>query len=204
MEDRKLEPIVDGKEVEKSKLEKALGLFLAEDISTISGSIKDDYIKPRLKSFGKSIVRIGKEFLVSSLIGCIEMLILGKTSRLDTNVEVKKTNYLRFYDSLPSPSSAYISSQTSATAQAEKDPTTGVKIIQIQNFGKAEEVREALREIIATYSSKTATVADYYQLVGIEPSKTDFSWGWTDLSKAQIVRCKDGWVIEFPRPKPVA
>ena len=64
---------------------------------------------------------------------------------------------------------------------------------------EAEEVLEKLRNILTDYGS--VTVADYKELIGITSTFTENNLGWTDLSKAEIIRSFDGWTVALPTPK---
>ena len=196
------ESLTEGKVVEKSKFEKALGLFLAEDANYISESIMDDFIKPRIKQFSKASIWRFREFVADSLVSCIQMVILGKASKRSDYYTSGgyysggeytsgggRVNYVTYYDGKP---------QIATTSQPDKDQT-GIKLVCISSYGKAEEVLDVLQGFIKRY--KHTTVADFYQLVDLTPSRTDYSIGWTDLSSAKIVRYKtDGYIIEFPKP----
>ena len=43
------------------------------------------------------------------------------------------------------------------------------------------------------------TVAALYDLVGVSGNYTDNKYGWTDISNAEIVRVKDGYMIKLPK-----
>lgn len=66
---------------------------------------------------------------------------------------------------------------------------------------EAQEVLKRMFDIIETYD--TATVSDLYELVGITPSYTDSHWGWTELPGADIVRVRDGYLLDLPKPQSV-
>ena len=63
----------------------------------------------------------------------------------------------------------------------------------------AELVLSEMCEIIDTYDF--CKVADFYSLVGeTERDFTDHGYGWDHLGGAEIVRGRDGWIIDLPRP----
>lgn len=188
--------LAGGKPVEKTKFEKAVGLFLAEDASMVSDSIMDDFIKPRLKEFGKESILKVKEFVADSLIGCIQMIIFGKTSKKNGTYYTSggsHVNYVTYYDGQPVNSTNYISTKQPV------GETYGLTLYSIESYGKAVEVLEELRAIIRRY--KHASVADYYQLLSIAPSKTDWNFGWFDLEGVAVTPYRDGrYILNLPKP----
>jgi hypothetical protein len=67
--------------------------------------------------------------------------------------------------------------------------------------GEADDVLTTLIEAIDNYD--VATVADFYQAVGIAPSSTDNNYGWTHLGSAGVEPTRDGYIINLPRPRPI-
>ena len=55
--------------------------------------------------------------------------------------------------------------------------------------------------LIERYQS--ATVADLYELVGVQGSYTDDKWGWVDIRGAGITRVRNGYLLDLPRPQPL-
>lgn len=62
--------------------------------------------------------------------------------------------------------------------------------------GEAEEAIERLSDLIDMY--KVATVANFYDLVGVSSSFTDHKWGWDNLREARVVRTRDGYLLDMP------
>ena len=64
------------------------------------------------------------------------------------------------------------------------------------NRKDAEVTLNRLVNHISEYGS--ASIADYYELVAIEPEYSDHSFGWTDLIKARIEVRDEGYTIVLP------
>ena len=65
---------------------------------------------------------------------------------------------------------------------------------------EAENTLLKLREILKVYS--TVRVSDLYGLLKMEGGQESAHMGWTDLSKAQVVKGVDGnWKLKLPTPK---
>ena len=64
------------------------------------------------------------------------------------------------------------------------------------NRKDAEVTLNRLVNHISEYGS--ASIADYYELVAIEPEYSDHSFGWTDLVQARIEVRDEGYTIVLP------
>ena len=73
--------------------------------------------------------------------------------------------------------------------------------ILIPSYGKAEEILEALLDLIDKY--QVARVSDFYDAVGFESSHADRKYGWDDLSRATIRPIHGGFFLDLPRPMPL-
>lgn len=62
---------------------------------------------------------------------------------------------------------------------------------------EATDVLDALCEIVEEYGS--ATLSDYYDLIGVDAEFTDESVGWSDLRQARVRAERGGFTIMFPR-----
>lgn len=72
--------------------------------------------------------------------------------------------------------------------------------IVLNTRSEAEEVIERLFDLTSKYEA--ATVADLYELVGLEASHTDNKWGWTDLRGAHASRVRSGgYLLDLPDPE---
>jgi len=72
--------------------------------------------------------------------------------------------------------------------------------IVLSSRSEAEEVIDRLFDLISRY--ETATLADLYELTGLEPSHTDNKWGWTDLHGACATRIRTGgYLLDLPEPE---
>lgn len=66
---------------------------------------------------------------------------------------------------------------------------------------EAQAIREGMYAILDEYG--VVTVSDMYQLAKQPTQFTDRNWGWTDLMGAPVVRVRDGWLIDLPRPEAI-
>ena len=73
--------------------------------------------------------------------------------------------------------------------------------IILDTRGEAEEVLSTLVDLTIDYDM--ATVADLYDLVGIDSNFTDNKYGWTDLRNASVSRVRGGYLINLPHTQPL-
>ena len=67
---------------------------------------------------------------------------------------------------------------------------------------EAENVLAAMDEIVASY--RIVSVADYFDLVGVDGPWTGNNYGWTDnIRNARVINTRDGYTIKFPRANPI-
>ncbi len=65
---------------------------------------------------------------------------------------------------------------------------------------EAEEVLDRLYDLIDSYDS--ASVADLYELTGLDSAHTDHTWGWTALRGANVSRVRGGgYLLDLPEPE---
>lgn len=74
--------------------------------------------------------------------------------------------------------------------------------IVIQSRQDAEEVIDRLFDILS--HDGLVTVADLYDLTGIQSSHTDHKWGWTNMRGAKATRIRSGgFLLDLPQPEPL-
>ena len=65
-----------------------------------------------------------------------------------------------------------------------------------------QNVLAAMDEIVASY--RIVSVADYFDLVGVDGPWTGNNYGWTDnIRNARVINTRDGYTIKFPRANPI-
>lgn len=70
----------------------------------------------------------------------------------------------------------------------------------IQSAQDANEVIDQMFDIMSRHGE--VSVADLYELTGIQSAHTDFKWGWTNLRGARAVGLRQGgYVLDLPRPE---
>ena len=165
----------------KSGLSKFAGEFISEDAKNIKSYVLGDVLIPAVKKALCDIVTDG-----------INMLLYG-----DTKTGYRRSNADKF-------SYSSISRDTRAVRDSRYPTTNSIYSyddIVLATRGEAEDVLDRMCELLDVY--KTVTVADLKDLVGITPIYTDNKYGWTNLSTAETVRIRDGYMLKLPRAIPI-
>lgn len=181
----KFEKAIQGtaKTRKKSEVRKFADIFLAEDISNVKSYIVADVVIPALKKGLSDIVTNG-----------IDMLLYGENGRRSSNNNsvVHKVSYSKYYDR-DKPR------QLSGTSRRQNGYNYDDVVVDTR--GEAETIISTMEDAIEQYGM--LSVADMYDLVGITANHTDYKYGWTDISSAEAIRIRDGYVIKMPRALPL-
>lgn len=186
-EDKKVAPVVTG-EVKRRK--KPLGkrfqdTFLGGDARGTAAFVIGSVLIPAAKDM---LVETGQQF--------IERMVYGDSKRRSINRSPNPAGHFSYNrvgapDRPPAPA---ISRR--ARARHEFDE------IVLQSRGEAEEVLDRMFDLLSRYDS--VSVADLYELTGIQSAHTDQKWGWADLRGSQVTRTRSGgYVIDLPEPNPL-
>lgn len=152
--------------------------FISEDAKNVKSYIVTDVLIPAVKKTISDIITNG-----------IDMLLYGGKGSGSRSGSASKVSYRSYYDSgrrdsLPSVRSSY-----------------SYDDVVIANRGEAEDVLTRMDELLSRYG--VVSVADFYDLVGVQCSYTDNRYGWSDLRMASVVRVRDGYQIKLPRAMPL-
>lgn len=132
------------------------------------------------------------------LTGAYDMTFRGdvgrRPGRSTTNSLGSKINYVGFY---PNNDRGGRPANTKRT-----DVARSFDNIYFESKGEAELVLDNMVEILNS-QYKQVTVADLYDLVGVDGEFTDNDFGWRDLSGAKVRHSSDGYYIDLPRCIPV-
>nr|DAF25788.1 MAG TPA: replication protein [Caudoviricetes sp.] len=181
-EDKKIEKVATGKVKTKKKsgVNKLSEVFVTEDISSVKDYILYDVLLPAAKKTLSEIVSNG-----------IDMLLYGET-KSKSKSRGSKISYSKYYDDREDDYRR--SSRRRAVGYDYED-------VILESRREAEEVLNRMEDLIDSYG--VVSVADLYDLVGISGKYTDNKYGWTNLRDADIERTRDGYLLVFPRVKPL-
>ena len=181
-----LKPVVSGKtKRKKNEIRKFTDIFFADDWESIKSYIKDDILIPSAK---KAFYDIVEGSLSMSLFG-------GRGGGSNRRSSIDRVSYRDY-------------SASSRKDERRSDNYRSRSVLDYDDIlfsskGDAELVLTRLIEAIDTYD--TVSVGDFYDLANI----TDFpntanNYGWDNLSKAYVDRVRDGYIIRFPKVRPIS
>jgi len=179
-----------------TKQKKSLGAkfsetFFGDDTKSVGDYLVHDVLIPAMKATMSDMVS-----------GGIEMLLFGERRGRNTRRDGGKSyvSYSSYYGDgrrNNDRDNRDRGSNYSRTSRARHD----FDDIIFESRGEAEEVLSHLVDLTIDYG--VASVADFYDLSGIESQFTDNKYGWTTLRDACTDRVRNGYVIRLPQAKPL-
>lgn len=172
----KIEKVIEGEVVRRKKpLGKRIAeTFGATDMKSVGGFVLIDVLVPAAKDMVADAISQGIERM---LFGDVRSTSRRPHKQYSNNGYVSYNSYK---------SSQQKQSSPSRRARASHD----FDEIILETRVEAEEVIDRLFDLISKYEA--ATVADLYELVGVQGSYTDDKWGWVDIRGAGITRIRNG------------
>ena len=177
----KKDPIVNGKVKKKDKpVRKRLSeAVLAEDVKDVKTYLVWDVLIPALKDTASDLVKRG-----------VDAMLYG--SGKSPNVERHGNASYRKYQTASDKRYSRPSARYNRRAAFDFDD------IVLEDRRDAEAVLERLVDYTMEY--KMASVADFYELVDFPTTYIDNRYGWDDLSDARVIRVRDGYILDLPKP----
>ena len=160
-------------------------MFFGDDTHSVVDYILNDILIPAFKSTVSDMVN-----------GGIEMLLFGER-RSSSGASKIYRDRSRSYVPYNRISREDDRRSLSRSARTNHD----FDQITIESRGEAEDVLSHLVDLIEDY--EVASVADYYDLLGIESKFTDSKYGWTNVRDAYVERVRNGYSIHLPRPREI-
>lgn len=182
----KLEKVIVGDVITRKK---RLGTrikeaFTGDDSRSVGHFILFDVVLPATKQLISDVASQG-----------VERLLFGDNARST----VRRQGYSSY--NRVSTNNARREEPRSISRQARATHDFGE--IVLADRPEAQKVLDDLTASVQQYD--TATVSDLYDLVGITGSFQDDKWGWyeADLRSARIVRVREGYLLDLPKPQPM-
>ena len=120
----------------------------------------------------------------------------------DTNRRGPRTNYQsRYQVSSPAYSRAPIDPRDRIFAPTPTPNRTRLNKYEVSDVilatrEEADKVIERLIDILEKYD--VASLADLYDLLGLQTSPIDNKWGWTYLGSVQVRQIRQGYLLDLP------
>lgn len=182
--DKKVEKIISGtaKAKKKNDIQKFTDVFISEDVGNVKSYILLEVLIPAIKKAISDIVTDG-----------IAMILYGESGSGRKSSTASKVSYRRYYDEKRT-GTGHVSLSRQKSGYNYDD-------VVLDNRGEAEDVLSRMDELIEAYG--LVSVADLYDLVGINGNYTDNKYGWTDIRNASAIRVRDGYKLKLPKALPL-
>lgn len=187
----KIEKVIEGEVLRRKKpLGKRIAeTFGAADMKSVGGFVLLDVLVPAAKDMVADAISQG-----------IERMLFGEARSTSRRPHKPYSNngfvsYNRYSPSTNRDNPPFKPSSPSRRARSSHD----FDEIILETRVEAEEVIDRLFDLVNKYEA--ATVADLYELVGVQGSYTDAKWGWIDIRGAGITRIRNGYLLDLPRPE---
>jgi hypothetical protein len=157
--------------------------------------------------FGENFERIGRYIIEDILLPAakgalsdmvsngIEMLLYGESDRGGRRGRSGKPTYTSY-------SSISDDRGRGSSRDARRSTGRSTDDIIFETRNEAETLLDAMLEVLGNYD--VVTVSDFYEFAGLTPSYVDNRFGWESLSSARVRQVRGGYVLELPRPRPIA
>lgn len=181
-EEKKVEKVISGSASvqKKSELRRFADIFVSEDAGDVKDYLIWDILVPS--------IRRGLHDMITSVADMV--FGKGRTAGSATG-GASRVNYRAYYE----PETRSRPGQTvTRTGYAFDD-------VVVDSRGDAETVLQQMDDLIANYG--LVSVADLYDLVGINGSYTDNRYGWTNIASAKVVRVPNGYMLKLPKVMPL-
>ena len=166
----------------KSEIQKAAGLFISEDASTVKEHLIQDVVIPT-----------AKDLIVNVITDAVNIIFWGSTRRKSGSGS--RIGYASRFDEVRDPRDRDRDRRRDRTAIEYDD-------IIFDNRGDAEAVLANMDACLEQYG--TVTVLDLFDFAGVTTHNYMADrYGWKNLSTAEVRRIRDGFVIDLPRAFPI-
>lgn len=163
------------------------GIVGPDGIPSIGTYVNEEIIKPAIKNIIVDAVTSGINMIMYGEKGGPVRGRHGSVSRPGGHRPITNYNTISRNDHAPS-----------ERLVARPIGRQGVDDYKIVDRQDASEILVALTEAADMYDS--VSVADYYDMIGVESKFTDNNYGWTidSITRATIVPVRGGYIIKFP------
>ncbi len=160
------------------------GGFFKSTVESVGRYLLHEILVPALKKTVDSMITNGSH-----------MFLYGEASKRDSRgpSPVPKVSYRSAYDDRRS-------DYAEDDAGSYKGYNYGTVLLSTR--GDAEDVLDRLAEIVGEFG--VVSVADLYEMCGLDTDWTDANYGWTSVRNVQVARNSDGYyTLRMSRPSPI-
>jgi hypothetical protein len=122
------------------------------------------------------------------------MFLYGGSGKGKSSPSGTKVSYRSYYDQKNN-NNSHRSSENKSRNGFDYDD------IVFSNRGEAEAVKQEMMAAIDKYG--VVTVADLYDMADLPAPYTSQKYGWMNVTNAEAIRTRDGYVLKLPRAVPI-
>ena len=177
-EEKKVDKIITGTAKTKpNEVRKFAGLIVSDDASNVGNYVLMDVLIP---TFKKAVVDV------------VEMILFGEKGGKRRGDG--RTPYRGYYDDR----------NDRPRKTANMAGRFDYDDISFDSRGDAELVLDQMRDLVdGDRGFGLVTVADMYDLAGLQAPFTARKYGWFNLRTAEVIRGRDGFYIRLPKAMPI-
>lgn len=173
-------PVVKGKVTtqKKSGGRKFFSNFISEDIASVKDYVLSDVILPAIK-----------DTVADTITNSINLFLYGETRGRSSRSGSRGSSYTNY--------SGISNNRQQKVVRGRRG--LDIDDIILESRGEAEDVLDGLMDVLDNY--RIVTVADLYDLIGLQADYTSNKYGWTRLSTARVRPVPQGYLLDLPRPE---
>ena len=163
-------------------------LFLGADAGGVARYLTNDVLMPAMRNL-----------IVDATNKGMERMVYGEVShRPRSTPGHPRVSYQSPVNRRPRDRGTMLPDQPPYSRQ-QRPPDSGDIIIASRE--EAELVLERLIDITDKY--EIASMADFYELLGLPNTFIDNKWGWSSLRHVEVHQVREGYLIDLPNPEPI-
>lgn len=191
----KMEQVATGTKRKRGLTERFVTAFIGPDgFEGVGRYLTHDVVVPAIKDIVVNSVTSGINMMVYGSEGAPRRSQWRNTG--SSSVYTPRTNYSQSY-SRPKPQTRVQGNQRDMYDVQDKRYGFNSEEYIMENRQEAVSVLERLVEQCDEYG--WVSIADFYDLIGIDTTYTDNNYGWTDLRMAKVIVSRGGYSLRLPR-----
>lgn len=171
----------------ESWVQKRAKAFVSDDAKNVGDYIVDDILIPALKK------------VISDMVNeTVNTTLYGRGGGGTRRSNADRVSYRDYYNGGRNNRSDDRGREAGRSTSRSR---VAYEEVVVASREEADAVLQRLDELIDMYG--VVSIADLYDLVGVQGRYTDNKYGWTNVRNAEAVRVRDGYEIRMPKVGPI-
>jgi hypothetical protein len=192
-----IEKVISGNVIRRKK---PLGTRIKETFILGDGQSVLQYIMAEV------VIPATKDLIADTATSAVERMLFGdqhnygRRHHRSSRSRPQGDNYTR-YTQVSKKRPPWEDDRRPSRETSRRRPANDFQEIILETRAECAEVIDQMFDLTEKY--ETATVADLYDLIGVDSNYTDDKWGWYDVRDFNIRRISNGYLLDIPRPEPL-